>query len=93
MLREVSQRGDRIIQDTPFAFTNDGQIYVNNRAGRRGFKRVWRSVLEHKTGIGRQVSATGEISALPKLRYFTQHIPTRQEILSRRKAERRHRGK
>lgn len=67
----------------PYAFSNDGQIYVNNRAGRRNFKKVWRAAIEHKTGIG----------GVLKPRYFTQHIPTKSEIRARRKAERKNRGK
>lgn len=85
--------GDRVVQDTPYAFTNDGQIYINNRAGRRGFKRVWRSVLEKKTGIGKAVNEQGQVVSIPKLRFFTQHIPTHNEIRVRRKTERQNRGK
>lgn len=85
--------GDRVVQDTPYAFTNDGQIYINNRVGRRGFKRVWRSVLEKKTGIGKAVDEQGKVVSIPKLRFFTQHIPTHNEIRARRKAERQNRGK
>lgn len=90
---EVKMKPKEMDLPADFTFDNQGNIVKNNRKNHRNFKSLWRSVMEHKTSHVKRVTPNGQLENIPKLRYFTQHPSTKQEIRKRRKAERQNRAK